>query len=236
MLFRSFIAVTATLLIIIVAPITEARFLQTDPVGYEADYNLYTYVGNDPMNYLDPMGELQVDAQTAKKYPKAAAYLTNKRIHSQAKYQAFKTYGQASRMDVNNAFLPGRGPTIKGEDINAWGRFTPNTGSQVLEISNKLLEAFENGVEGSQTMLDATSEHETTHYFDDQDGVDYPSEEGEGYESDVYGAVFQTYDEAAEYEQQQSNLITGVVAVTGRIHSNQIASHNDCVRDPGDCP
>jgi len=26
------------------------RFLQTDPVGYSADLDLYTYVGNDPTN------------------------------------------------------------------------------------------------------------------------------------------------------------------------------------------
>ena len=36
------------------------RFLQTDPSGYSAGANLYAYVGNDPLNLLDPFG---LDAQ-----------------------------------------------------------------------------------------------------------------------------------------------------------------------------
>jgi hypothetical protein len=33
------------------------HFLQTDPVGYEDDLNLYAYVGNDPFGGRDPTGQ-----------------------------------------------------------------------------------------------------------------------------------------------------------------------------------
>jgi RHS repeat-associated protein len=41
---------------------TQGRFLQTDPIGYKDDLDMYTYVGNDPLDHTDPTGMCVEDA------------------------------------------------------------------------------------------------------------------------------------------------------------------------------
>ena len=79
---------------------TIGRFLQPDPLGYEAgDLNMYTYVGNDGLNLTDPLG-LNPDG-TSYKDPADEQYKITS--YSAAEDEQYKTTSYSSSGDYTNS-------------------------------------------------------------------------------------------------------------------------------------
>jgi RHS repeat-associated protein len=166
------------------------RWVSEDRIRQYDGSNLFRYVGNSPVRFFDPTGLYRLPADFAKNYPSAVARIGSLASRlNQKKYSAFLKYGQADAALVQDAMRDGNEPNIVVEDLlNAFGEYRGAMDKTTIYLDKAFLEDYE-FCRLSDKLLDATVEHESVHYFDDKDGVDYPGEEGNFYEIDVYGEI-----------------------------------------------
>ncbi len=135
---------------------------------------------------------MKLSAADEKKYPKLHYYMKNDlpkvgkipRISN-----ALKKYGQIQKKDLQTSLKYGTAPVVKVTTLNqACGEFTPNSKSNELRLHKSLVQKFEasKGDKVLRMTIGATILHELVHWGDDQDGKDYPGEEGELFEKHVY--------------------------------------------------
>jgi hypothetical protein len=118
--------------------------------------------------------------------------------------RAYLKYAQLNRASLRRALAWGNQPTLVFVPMSTahgsfeGGEFTPDIHSNDLRINSALATAFEAGgpprlftthnARGTPFPLIGTSIlHELVHWGDDQDGIDFPGEEGNLFEIDVYG-------------------------------------------------
>lgn len=167
---------------------SEARFLQADPVGYDDQIKLYAYVGNDPVNLLDPTGEriivaaheVRIGANTGQYHLKIVIIPNNQRAY--AADSRFFTNNSGSRVSTLGA-----GPE-NGTLLRPLGDLVSNTNRErdVSERSIIVAEMFP-GAGDTEDALIGRLFNADSNYRDNLDYDFFPGS-SDGYNSNSYVA------------------------------------------------
>jgi len=140
---------------------------------------------------------IKADQVTFPKFTKYVRYSLPTVVDVKPIVAAFAKYGQIDRATMKRALTWGNKPhiTIK-ELVGAVGEFDATVDPDEINIHTKIVKEFEDGHGLRKTkfgknvyLVGVTLLHELVHWADNLDGIDFPDEEGEQFEKDVYGQV-----------------------------------------------
>jgi len=137
------------------------------------------------------------DQVTYPKFTQYVRYALPKVVDDKYIVAAFQKYGQIDRATLKRALEWGNEPRITITAlVGAVGLFNGAVDANEINIHDGIVQEFEGGHGLRKTkynkkvyLVGVTLLHELVHWADNIDGTDFPDEEGEMFEKDVYGQI-----------------------------------------------
>jgi Metallopeptidase toxin 3 len=137
------------------------------------------------------------DVTTFPKFAKYVRYSLPTVVDVKSIVAGFAKYGQIDRATLKKALTWGNEPHIVIKPlVDAIGEFDASVDPNIINIETRIVQEFEDGHGLRKNkwgkgvyLVGVTLLHELIHWADNLDGIDFPDEEGEQFERDVYGMV-----------------------------------------------